>query len=226
MSIMTRPWHKSMLLLLCIVACCFFIIRTGRMFLFLNFKKRLCCRAGLDRQTRQIDLWQLGWSIPSRPLGPYHMATYGQGPTLLGPLQTNPLSWQSGHCVDVSGGRLLSVSPSTAKSIREIIGPVCVQVPEAELEYWLFLQASVWKLIAESLPVTWFWITLTHHAFPFLSCLHGCWDGAWLKPEIIAKVQNLFFFWTHPNRTGKWFSRGWPVNPECFVFYLPTSAVR
>ena len=35
---------------------------------------------------------------------------------------------------------LSSPAPGMAQSIREAVGSVCVQVPEAELEYWLFLQ--------------------------------------------------------------------------------------
>lgn len=110
-----------------------------------------------DRQTggqrvRRADLifhCQLGQSSPSRPLSPDHIATYGQSPGL----QTKPFSPDSRANVRWSQVEACSQlpPPGMAQSIREAVGSVCVQVPEAKLEYWLFLWLSVWKIIAKSI---------------------------------------------------------------------------
>lgn len=50
-------------------------------------------------------------------------------------------------CVDVSGGGFSRLSPLKEHPSRPVAWCVCVQVPEAELEYWPFLQLSVWKII-------------------------------------------------------------------------------
>lgn len=87
---------------------------------------------------------------PAWPLSLGHITTYGQGHRMFSPIPDRPghLSFpDSPACVWTSQVEGFLGSPPPQRTSEPPGGLVCVQVPEADLAYWLFLQLSVWKII-------------------------------------------------------------------------------